>query len=142
MRPRRLCTWLCHYVRRILSEIMFLTVGLMLLPPRAVSAGTAFSPHVGILGLLLRLTQSGNTGGATLNACYLNARVSWAWDAHWRLSFSGMTSTGRVLDLIMQRRCCLQRFLLIVPLLRLPRLVLSRSSSTLLLHLDVNPLVT
>ena len=46
----------------------------------------------------------------------------------------------RVLGLIMHRRCCLQRFLLIVPLLWLPRLVSSRSSSTLLLHWDVLPL--
>ena len=31
-----------------------------------------------------------------------------------RLSFSGMTSSGHVLDLLMQRRCCLQCFLPIV----------------------------
>ena len=55
-------------------------------------------------------------------------------------SFSGMTSAGRVLDLIMQLRCCLQRFFLIVPLLWLPRLVLTRSSSTLMLHWDHPPL--
>ena len=37
--------------------------------------------------------------------------------AYRRLSFSGMALLGRVLDLIMHRRCCLQHFLLIVPLL-------------------------
>ena len=52
----------------------------------------------------------------------------------------GMTSSGRVLDLIMQRRCCLQCFLPPIPLLWLPRIVLSSSSSTLLLHWDVVPL--
>lgn len=96
-----------------------------------------FSPHVRILGLLLGLTQAGKTGGATSNTCCLNARVLWAREARWRLHFSGMTSLRRVLDLSMHRRCCLQRFLLIVPLLWLPRLVSSRSSSTLLLHWDV-----
>ena len=99
-------------------------------------------PHVQILGLLHGLTQKENTGGATLNTCCLNARVSWAQEARWQLSFSGMTSSGRVLDLIMHRRCCLQRFLLIVPLLWLLWLAWSRSSSTLLLHWDVPPLGT
>ena len=99
----------------------------------------AFSPHVRIFGLLLWLTQTGNTGGATLDSCCLNARVSLAREACWRLSFSGMTSLGRVLDLIMHRRCCLQHSLLIVPLSSLPRFVLSRSSWTLLLHWDVPP---
>ena len=32
----------------------------------------------GFLGLLLGLTQTENTGGATSNTCCLNARVSWA----------------------------------------------------------------
>ena len=40
----------------------------------------------------------------------------------------------------MQRWCYWQHFLLIVPPLWLPRLVLSRSSSTLLLRWDVPPL--
>ena len=56
------------------------------------------------------------------------------------LHFSVMTFLKRVLGLIMHRRCCLQHFLLIIPLLWLPRLGSSRSSSTLLLHWDVPPL--
>ena len=81
-------------------------------------------------------------GGATLNTCCLNARVSKARDGHWRPPFSGMSSRERFLDLIMQRRCGLQRFLLIVPLLWLPWRASSRSSSTLLLHWDVTSLGT
>ena len=69
--------------------------------------------------------------GATFYTCCLNARLSRAWEAHLQVSFSGMTSAGRALDLIMKRRCCLQLLLRIVPRLWLPRLVLSRSSSTL-----------
>ena len=115
MHPQRLCTWLFHYGHRVLSEIIFLTLGPPMLPPHAVHSRTAFSPHVLILGLLLGLTQTGNTGGATLNTCCLNAQIPWAREAHWRLSFPRMTCLGRVLDLIMPRRCCLQRFLLIVP---------------------------
>ena len=57
-----------------------------------------------------------------------------------RLPFSEMTSSGRVLDLIMQGQCCLLCFLPIVPLLSLPRLALSRSCSTLLMHWDITPL--
>ena len=53
-----------------------------------------------------------------------------------------MTSSGRVLGLIMQRRCCLQRFLLSVSPLWLPQLVLSHSSLTMLLHWDAPPLGT
>ena len=124
----------CHLVGDHLFDVGATAVA------SAVSARTALSPHIWIMGLLLGITQTGSTGGATLNTCCLNARVSWAREAHWRFSFSRMTSSGRVLDLIMQRRCCLQRFLLIVPLLWLPRLVLSRSSSTLLLHWDVPPI--
>ena len=90
--PSALCTWLCHYGRHILSEIIFLTLGPPPLPPRAVSARTAFSPHAQDLGLLLGLTQTGKKGGDTLNACCLSARVSWAREANWRLSFSGMTT--------------------------------------------------
>ena len=97
-------------------------------------------PHVRILGLLLGLTQTEITGGATSNTCCLNARVFGAQEARWQLHFSGMTSSRRVLGLIMHRRCCLQHFLLIIPLLWLPRLVSSRSFSTLLLHWDVPPL--
>ena len=99
-----------------------------------------FPPHVRILGLLIGLTQTWNTGGATSNTCCLNAWISWAREARWRLSFSGMTSLGRVLDLIMHQRCCLQHFLMIVPLLWPPRLVSSCSSSTLLPHWGVPPL--
>ena len=42
----------------------------------AVSARTVSPLRVRILGLLLGLMQSGNTGGATLNTCCLTARVS------------------------------------------------------------------
>ena len=73
MRPPRLCTWLCHCGRRILLGIICLMVGPLLLPLRAVSARTAFYPHVRILGLLLGLSQSGNSGGATLNTFCLSA---------------------------------------------------------------------
>ena len=50
-----------------------------------------------------------------------------------------MTSLRHVLGLTMRRRCCLRHFLLIVPLLWLPRLVSYHSSSTLLLPWDVPP---
>ena len=83
-------------------------LGPPLLPPRAVYARNVFSSHVRILGPLLGLTEIENTGGATSNTCCLNARVSWAWEARCQLSFSGMTSLGHVLDLIMHRRCWLQ----------------------------------
>ena len=116
-----------------------LTLAPPLLLPRAVYAWNMFSPHVLYLGLLLGLTQTGSTGGATSNTCCLKARVSSVREARWRLSFSGMTFVGRVLDLIMRRRCCLQHFLLIVPLLWLPRRVSSHSSSTLLPHSGVPP---
>ena len=98
-----------------------------------------FSPRVRILGPPLVLTQTENTGGVTSNTCCLNARVLWAWEALWRLHSSGMTSLRHVLGLSMHRRCCLRHFLLIVPLLWLPRLVLCRSSSTLLLPWDAPP---
>ena len=110
----------------ILSEIIFLTLGSPLLPPRAVPARTTFPPSYPDSGSAPRAHADREhrwrhsklfTFTFTSNTCGLNARVSWAWEAHWRLSFSGMTSLGRVLDLIMQQRCCLQRFLLIVPLL-------------------------
>ena len=107
---------------------------------RAVYARNVFPPFVPILGLLLGLTQTENTGGATSNTCYLTARVLWAREARWRSHSSGMTFLRRDLGLIMHRRCCLQHFLLIVPLLWLPRLGSSRSSSTLLLPWDVPPL--
>ena len=76
MRPQRLCTWLCHRGRRTLLGIICLTLGPRLLPPRAVSARIAFSPHVRILGLILGLKQSGNAGCATLNTCCLNMGIS------------------------------------------------------------------
>ena len=107
---------------------------------RAVYGMNMFSPHVRILGLLLGLTQKENTGCATSNTCCSNGRVFWAREARWRLHFSGMISLRRFLGLIMHRRCCLQHFLLIVPLMWLPRLVSSRSSLTLLLHWNVPPL--
>ena len=96
-------------------EIICLSLGPPLLPVRAVYARNVFSPRVRILDLLLGLTETGNTGGATSNTCCSNARVFWAWEACWRLHFSGMTSLRRVLGLIMHWRCCLQRFSLIVP---------------------------
>ena len=116
-----------------------MALGPPLLPMRAVYARNMFSPHVRILGLLLGLTQTENTGGATSNTCCLNAWVFWARVARWRLHFSGMTSLRHVLGLIMHRLCCLQHFILIIPLLWLPRLVSSRSSSTVLLPWDVPP---
>ena len=117
-----------------------LTLGPSLLPMCAVCARNVFSPRVRILGLLLVPTQTENTGGATSNTCCLHARVFRAREARWRLHSSGMTSLRRVLGLIKRRRCCLQHFLLIVPLLWLPRLVSYCSSSTLLLPWDVPPL--
>ena len=94
-----------------------LDLGPRLLPPRAGSARTASPPHVRILGLPLGLVQSRNTGDAKKNICCLRARVSRAWEAHWRSPSSGMTSSVRVLDLIIQGQCRLQRFLPIAPLL-------------------------
>ena len=64
----------------------------------------------------------------------------WAREVRWRLCSSGMTSLRNVLGLSMCRRCCLRHFLLIVPLLWLPRLVSYRSSSTLLLPWHVHAL--
>ena len=103
---------------------------------RAVYARNVLSPHVRIFCLLLGLTQTENTctGRATSNTCCLKARVFWSREARWRLHFSGMTSLRLVLGLIMHRQCSLQYFLVIVPLLWLPRLVSSRSSSSLLLQ--------
>ena len=49
MRPRRLFTWLCHCGRRILLEIILLTLDLRLLPLHVVSARTAVSPCIPIL---------------------------------------------------------------------------------------------
>ena len=54
---------------------------------------------------------------AALNTCCSNARVSRGWEACWRLPFTGITSCGRVLELMLPQRRCLRRFLLIVPLL-------------------------
>ena len=82
MRPRRLCTCLCHCGRHVLSEIIGLTAGPRLLPLHVVCARTAFSPRVRILGLLLGHKQSVNTSGTTLSTFCLNARVSWGWEAH------------------------------------------------------------
>ena len=114
-------------------------LGPPLLAARAVCARNVFSPRVRILGPPLVLKQSENTGGATSNTCCLNARVFWARAARWRLHSSGMTYFRRVLGLSMRRRCCLRHFLLIAPLLWLPRLVSCRSSSTLLLPWDAPP---
>ena len=107
---------------------------------RAVCARNVFSPRVRIFCLLLVLTQTENTGGATSNTCCLNARVFWAREARWRLRSSGIISLRHVLGLSTRRRCYLQHFLLIVPLLWLPQLVSYRSSSALLLPWDVPPL--
>ena len=76
-----------------------------------VSAGSLCQdrilPSCPIVGLLLGLMQSGNTGGATLNTGYLNARASRAWEAHWRLPLCRMTSSGCILGLIMSEWWCL-----------------------------------
>ena len=48
---------------------------------RAVSTAITSSPCVRILVLLLGLKRLGNTDGATLNICYLNASASLAWTA-------------------------------------------------------------
>ena len=84
-----------------------------------------------ILVLLLGLKRLGNTDGATLNICCLNASVSLASTALLRLPFSGVTSPGCVLGRTTRRRCCWRRFRPVVSPLLLPRLVLSRSCSTL-----------
>lgn len=63
----------------------------------------------------------------------LNARMSLAWVALWQLPFPGMTYFGCVLDLSMPRRRCCQHPLAGMSPLLLPRLLLSRSPSNLLL---------
>ena len=118
--------------------IFLVTLGPQMLPPRTGSARTEFSLHNRILGLLLGLAHSVTTGLATFHTGCMVAGVSWAWEAHWRLPSSGMTSSGHLL--IMQGQCCLQRILLIAPMLYLPRLAFFRSPSALLLHRDNTPL--
>ena len=86
-------------------------------------------PHVRILVLLLGLKRLGNTDGATLSICCLNASVSLAWTAPWHLPFSGMTSFGFVLGRTTRRWCCWRRFRPVVSLVLLRRLVLSRPCS-------------
>ena len=58
-----------------------LDFGSQLLPRRVVSATITSSPCVRILVLFLGLKRLGNTDGATLNICCLNASVSLAWTA-------------------------------------------------------------
>ena len=58
-----------------------LDFGSQLLPRRVVSATITSSPCVRILVLLLGLKRLGNTDGAALNICCLNASVSLAWTA-------------------------------------------------------------
>ena len=76
---RRLCTQLCHCVCHKWSKIIVLTLGTQLLPQHVVSATTTSSARVRILVLLLGLKRLGNTDGATLSICCLNAGVSLAW---------------------------------------------------------------
>ena len=133
---------LCRCGRRTWSEIIFLTLGPWLLTQCAVPARAKFFTCTRILDLPQWLKRSGDTGGATLNtcSCYLNARISRVWETYWRLHFSGMTSCGHVLNPILPRGYCLRCFRPVVPPLRLPRIVLSRSSSTLLPPWAVTPL--
>ena len=74
---RRLCTQGCPCVRTR-SGIIVLTLGTQLSPQRVVSATITSSRHVRILVLLLGLKRLGNTDGATLSICCLNASVSLA----------------------------------------------------------------
>lgn len=70
-----LCNCLCRFGRRILSDIIFdleNTASACSLYQDCISASC---PDFGFL--LLGFTKSGNTGGATLITCCLNARVSW-----------------------------------------------------------------
>ena len=76
---RRLCTQLCPCVRHTWTGIIVLTLGSQLLPQRVVSATITSSPKVRILVLLLGLKRLGNTDGATLSICCLNAGVCLAW---------------------------------------------------------------
>ena len=78
---RRLCTQFCPCVRRTWSGIIVLTLGSQLLPQLVVSATITSSPHVRILVLLPGLKRPGNTDGATMSICYLNASVALAWTA-------------------------------------------------------------
>ena len=72
----------------------------------------------------------------------LNARAFRAWATLWRLLSSGMTSSGRMPAPHRPRRCCRLHFHVIVSPSWLPRLVLSRSSLTLLPPLASMPLGT
>ena len=72
---------------------------------------------------ILGLKWLGNTDGATLNICCLNASVSLAWTAQLHLPFSGVTSSGCALGRTTRRRCCWRRFRPVVSPLLLPRLV-------------------
>ena len=138
---RRLCTQLCP-LRRTWSGIIVLTLGSQLLPQRVVSATITSSPHVRILVLLPGLKRLGNTDGATLSICYLDASVSLAWRALQHLPFSDMTSSGCVLGRPTRRRCCWRRFRPVAAPLLLPQPVLSRSCSNMQLPWAVCPLGT
>ena len=72
----------------------------------------------------------------------LNASVSLAWTALLHLPFSGVTSSRFALGRTTRRRCCCRRFRPVVSQLLLPRLVLSRSCSTLQLPWALCPLGT
>ena len=54
------------------------------------------SPCVRILVLLLGLKRLGNTDGATLNICCLNASVSLTWTTLLHLPFSGVNANVNV----------------------------------------------
>ena len=95
---------------------------------RAESNPRSSDEKVSLHSGLRPLDNARNQTNGPSNTCCLNARVFWARAARWRLHSSGMTYFRHVLGLSMRRRCCLRHFLLIVPLLWLPRLVSCRSS--------------
>ena len=82
-RPRRASATVClrGYVTGTLLGTIVLTLGSQLLPRRVVSATITASPHARIVVLLLGLKRLGNTDGATLSICCLNASVALAWTA-------------------------------------------------------------
>ena len=78
---QRLCSQLCPCGRRTWLEIIVLTLVSQLILQRVGSATITSSPRFRILVLLLGLLRLGNTDGATLSICCLNASVSLAWTA-------------------------------------------------------------
>ena len=76
-------TRVCPCGRRTWLEIIVFTLETQLLLRNVVSATITSSPHVRILILLIGHKRIGNTDGATLSICCLNASVSVAWTARW-----------------------------------------------------------